>query len=71
MFLRCYLRPSLQGDVDGNVSIQVGGQVEVGMPDGARPVETGEWLMLSPGVEHDVEAPEATKMRLTIGVADD
>lgn len=56
-------------EADGEVSIHVlDGELEVGTPEGPEPVSSGELLMLAPGVEHDVEAREATKMLLTIGV---
>lgn len=59
-------------DADGEVSIHVlDGVLEVGISEGAERVTTGELLMLAPGVAHDVEALEATKMLLTIGVLGD
>lgn len=56
-------------EADGEVSIHVlEGTLEVGTPEGTERVEAGELLMLAPGVEHDVDALEASKMLLSIGV---
>ena len=59
-------------DADGEISIHVlEGELEVGTPEGTERVGSGELLMLSPGVEHDVEALEATEMLLTVGVTEE
>ena len=52
---------------DGLVTIHaLTGRVEVKTPEGRHELAAGSLLVLSPGVRHDVFAPEASQLLLTV-----
>jgi quercetin dioxygenase-like cupin family protein len=54
-------------EADGDVTIQtVAGELEVRTPEAKHRLPAGTLLILAPGVRHDVAAPIASQMLLTV-----
>lgn len=54
-------------EAEGDVAIQtLGGELEVTTPEAKHRLPAGTLLILAPGVRHDVSAPIASQMLLTV-----